>query len=152
MLVKLTKDGFKAVTEPALEPIDYEAWRDGDGATNADALYIPNSIAIEGIEGDLDAFDVIVLDFPKFGDGRAYSQARLLRERYGFQGEIRAQGEVLRDQVLFMVRCGFDALELARADVESAEEALAEFSHAYQAAADSERPVWSRRRDRAEAA
>ena len=67
----------------------------------------PTSIA-----GDLHHFSVVALDFPKFGDGRAYSYARLLRERYGFKGEIRAVGNVLRDQYLFMQRCGFDAFEV----------------------------------------
>jgi uncharacterized protein (DUF934 family) len=58
---------------------------------------------------DLEHFDLIALEFPKFKDGRAYSYARLLRERYGYKGELRAVGEVLRDQLIFMHRCGFDA-------------------------------------------
>ena len=55
---------------------------------------------------------LVALEFPKFTDGRAYSQARLLRERYGYRGEIRAVGDVLRDQLRFMARSGFDAFEL----------------------------------------
>src|SRR5690606_27623700 len=58
---------------------------------------------------DLQHFALIALEFPRFGDGRAYSYARLLRERYAFEGELRAVGNVLRDQLLFMLRCGFDA-------------------------------------------
>ena len=62
---------------------------------------------------DLEHFDLIALEFPKFKDGRAYSYARLLRGRYGYKGELRAVGEVLRDQLIFMHRCGFDAFEVA---------------------------------------
>src|SRR3546814_2142105 len=64
-----------------------------------------------GIAEDLGHFQLVALEFPRFGDGRAYSYARLLRERYGFKGELRAVGNVLRDQFLFMLRCGFDALD-----------------------------------------
>ncbi len=64
------------------------------------------------IAADLEVFALIALEFPKFGDGRAFSTARLLRERYGFAGEIRAIGDVLRDQFLFMHRCGFDSFEV----------------------------------------
>ena len=60
------------------------------------------------VADDIDCFDLIVLDFPKFTDGRAYSQARLLRERLGFSGAMRATGQVLRDQLAMMLRCGFD--------------------------------------------
>ena len=63
---------------------------------------------------DLDKLELIVLDFSRFTDGRGYSQARRLRERYGYRGELRAVGEVLRDQLYFMVRCGIDAFELAQ--------------------------------------
>lgn len=64
------------------------------------------------IAGDVERFDVIALEFPKFTNGRAYSSARLLRERYGFRGELRAVGNVLRDQLAFMRRCGFDSYEI----------------------------------------
>ena len=64
------------------------------------------------IAGDIERFDVIALEFPKFTNGRAYSSARLLRERYGFRGELRAVGNVLRDQLAFMRRCGFDSYEI----------------------------------------
>ncbi len=64
------------------------------------------------IADDVARFELICLDFPKFTDGRAYSAARLLRERFDFQGELRAIGNVLRDQLAFMWRCGFDAFEI----------------------------------------
>jgi len=69
----------------------------------------------ELIAEDLEHFDLVALEFPKFTDGRAYSYGRLLRERYGFTGELRAVGNVLRDQFFFMRRCGFDAFEVADA-------------------------------------
>jgi len=87
------------------------------------------------IAGTLQRLALISVNFPKFGDGRGYSSARLLRERYGYRGELRAVGDVLRDQLLFLKRCGFDSFEL-RADQE-ATEALAAFSELgaqYQAA------------------
>jgi uncharacterized protein (DUF934 family) len=94
------------------------------------------------IAEDLDRFDVVALDFPAFTDGRAYSHARLLRERYGFTGELRAVGNVLRDQLAFMARCGFDAFEIADDDAaEAFKQALAEISVAYQPATDARRPA-----------
>jgi uncharacterized protein (DUF934 family) len=62
----------------------------------------------------LDRLAAVALVFPSFRDGRAYSQARLLRERYGFEGELRATGQVLRDQFVFMLRAGFDAFEVKK--------------------------------------
>ncbi len=61
----------------------------------------------------LDRFEVVALEFPKFTDGRAFSQARQLRDRYRYRGEVRAVGHVLRDQYMFLERCGFDAIEVA---------------------------------------
>src|SRR3990167_4049287 len=86
------------------------------------------------VASDLEHFALVAVDFPKFGDGRGYSTARLLRERYGYKGELRAVGEVLRDQLQFLEMCGFDAYALR--DDQDAEEALrafADFSEAYQA-------------------
>jgi uncharacterized protein (DUF934 family) len=96
----------------------------------------------ELIAEDIDRFDVIALEFPKFTDGRAYSSARLLRERYGYAGELRAVGQVLRDQLQFMHRCGFDAFEIAAGDAaDKWQRALAEISVWYQAGADIRRPA-----------
>ncbi|MFQ5534220.1 MAG: DUF934 domain-containing protein [Sphingomonadales bacterium] len=87
----------------------------------------------ELIADDLGHFQVIALDFPAFTDGRAYTHARKLRERYGYRGEVRAVGDVLRDQLSYMHRCGFDAMEV-RTDrsIENALEAFTEFSVTYQ--------------------
>ena len=88
----------------------------------------------------------IGVQFPKFTDGRAYSQARLLRQRLGFRGELRATGNVLRDQLLFMQRCGFDSFEVPeRAVAEDWLAAFREFDVFYQPAADG-RPWLAARR------
>lgn len=97
--------------------------------------------------GDLDRFDLIALEFPRFGDGRAYSYARLLRERYGFTGELRAVGNVLRDQLFFMVRCGFDSFEVADDKAAAAwREAMTEVSVLYQPTGDGRRTAGTLRR------
>ena len=70
----------------------------------------------ETVAPDLDRFPVVALDFATFMDGRSYSNARLLRDRYGYSGELRAVGEVLRDQYAFMLGCGFDAFEVGEGD------------------------------------
>jgi uncharacterized protein (DUF934 family) len=92
---------------------------------------------VDQIAGDLDRLAVVALEFPKFNDGRAMSQARLLRERYKYRGEIRAVGKVSRDLLLFMHRCGFDAFETPDAvTAEDVARSIASFSLAYQPAAD----------------
>ena len=86
------------------------------------------------IAEDLRLFGVVAVRFPKLTDGRGYSAGRLLRERYGYKGELRAFGDVQRDQLLFLHQCGFDAFALREG--EDPQEALAafdEFSEAYQA-------------------
>jgi uncharacterized protein (DUF934 family) len=100
-------------------------------------LRLPNDATPEEIAPDLDRLDLIVLSFPKFTDGRAYSQARLLRDRYGYKGELRASGDVLRDQLLFMRRCGFNTFVVGeRAVAEEWGKAFGEFDVFYQNAAD----------------
>ena len=102
----------------------------------------------ELVAADLPHFAVVALEFPKFRDGRAYSYARLLRERYGYKGEVRAVGEVLLEQLFFMLRTGFDAFEIVSADpLKDYHTALADFSVWYQPAAD-DRPTAMRLRHR----
>ncbi len=85
---------------------------------------------------DLGRLALVALRFPKFSDGRPYSSARLLRSRYGYRGELRAVGDVLRDHLLFMHRCGFDAMALrADQDPEDALAALAELPLRYETGA-----------------
>jgi uncharacterized protein (DUF934 family) len=99
----------------------------------------PAAVSLEGVTR-------IEVNFPKFGDGRGYSIARLLRERHGYRGELRAVGEVTRDLLAYMEACGFDAFLLR--DGEDAARALAgfeDFSEAYQASAAQPLPLFRRR-------
>ncbi len=92
---------------------------------------------------------LIAIEFPGFKDGRGYTTARLLRERFGFKGELRAVGDVLRDQLFYMQRCGFNAYELkAGKDIDGALQAFSEYSVSYQGAADEPRPLFRRRAQR----
>src|ERR1700730_6010569 len=74
----------------------------------------PNNRDVDDLVPYLERLAVVALVFPTFRDGRAYSQARLLKERYNYRGELRATGQVLRDQFLFMLRAGFDAFEVKK--------------------------------------
>lgn len=99
----------------------------------------------EALVEDLPRLPLVAVNFPAFTDGRGYSTARLLRQRFGFTGELRAVGDVLRDQVFYLARCGFDVLDLrADQDVAAAIGALADFSEVYQAAVD-RGPLFERR-------
>ncbi|WP_027797942.1 DUF934 domain-containing protein [Paraburkholderia acidipaludis] len=101
------------------------------------------------IVGDFGKVALIAVDFPVFRDGRGYSTARLLRERYGYQGELRAIGDVLRDQLRFYERCGFDAYALrADKDLHDALKAFTEFTVQYQGAFDEPSPLFRRRHAR----
>ncbi|WP_448951889.1 DUF934 domain-containing protein [Labrys neptuniae] len=78
---------------------------------------------IELLAEDLPGLPLLALAFPKFGDGRAFSLARIARERYGFAGELRAVGDILFDRIAYMIRCGFDALDITNAPTVAALEA-----------------------------
>jgi uncharacterized protein (DUF934 family) len=98
------------------------------------------------IADDLPTLPLVAIEFPKFSDGRGYSKARLLRERFGYQGELRAIGHVLRDQLFYMHRCGIDSFDLKPGkSLEQALEAFDELSVTYQGAADDPRPLYRRR-------
>ncbi|WP_118183201.1 DUF934 domain-containing protein [Paraburkholderia phosphatilytica] len=98
------------------------------------------------IAGDFDRVALIAVDFPVFRDGRGYSIGRLLRERYGYKGELRAIGDVLHDQLRFYERCGFDAYALrADKDIHDALRAFTEFTVQYQGAFDEPAPLFRRR-------
>lgn len=106
----------------------------------------PNNRRVAELEPWLGHLALIALEFPKFRDGRAYSQARLLREHYGFRGTLRATGDVLRDQFHFLVRAGFDSFEVKKpADAAVFAEVLARYSVVYQPTADGKAPALRRR-------
>ena len=98
----------------------------------------------------LDRISLVAVRFPKFGDGRGYSIARLLRERYDYRGELRAVGDVLRDQLLFMQRSGFDSFDLREdQDPDEALAAFRELSEQYQSSNIEPQPLFRRRYARA---
>ncbi len=100
----------------------------------------------EALAEDLAVFALIAIHFPKFTDGRGYSTARLLRDRYGYRGELRAIGDVQRDQLLYLARCGFDAFALKEGqDGQAALSAFSDFSEAYQNSVERPQPLFRRR-------
>ncbi|RYD94418.1 MAG: DUF934 domain-containing protein [Sphingobacteriales bacterium] len=115
------------------------------GQSNATAVRIEAGDDARALLPYLDRIALIEVSFPKFRDGRGYSSARVLREA-GFTGELRAQGDVLVDQIPLMRRCGFDSFA-PEAPVDEAVLAasLARYGHVYQAAADANVPVWKLR-------
>jgi uncharacterized protein (DUF934 family) len=126
-----------------------DPWQDGNGIlvdletwqANREALINRNTPlglalkpgeAVEPLGPDVHCFALITLEFPTFTDGRPYSAARLLRERFGYAGELRATGEVQRDQLLFLKRCGFNAFEVTDEAAAAYAAAIAEISIFYQ--------------------
>ena len=99
----------------------------------------------EDLRDDIDRFSVIAVDFPKFADGRGYSIAYHLRNRLGYRGELRAIGDVLRDQMFYMQRVGFDTFA-ARTDKDIGEalKGLSDFTFTYQASSDERFPLFRR--------
>lgn len=109
-------------------------------------LWLDSHDSPDEVADDLAGFALIAVNFPKFTDGRGYSTARLLRERYGYRGEVRAIGDVQRDQLLYLSRCGFDAFALKEGrDAAAALAALDDFSEAYQSAVDQPLPFFRQR-------
>jgi len=102
---------------------------------------------VEEIAADLDYFIIVAVHFPKFVDGRGYSTAALLRQRYHYQGELRAVGDVLHDQLFFMKRVGFDsyALKDGKDAVYAIDKGFSSFSETYQASTDQPEPHFRRR-------
>ncbi|HIM08820.1 MAG TPA: DUF934 domain-containing protein [Gammaproteobacteria bacterium] len=127
--------------------IDWQASRDELLKRNTKhAVWIDGDTETEALLDDLEHFSIIALDFPAFKDGRSYSHACLLRQRYAYKGELRAIGDVLRDQLFYMQRCGMDSYEVREdKDIEDAIKSLNDFSVRYQAAADDAVPIYKQR-------
>ena len=127
--------------------VPFNHWLDNRESLNSSkghlAICINGNDEIETVAKYIQLFDLIALEFPAFVDGRSYSHARLLRERYNYTGELRAVGDVLRDQLFFMQRCGIDSFQLREdKDAKEALKAFNELSVKYQAAADSAKPIY----------
>jgi uncharacterized protein (DUF934 family) len=113
--------------------------------SNATAVRLEPDDDARSLIPHLDRLSLIEVAFPKFRDGRGYSSARILREA-GYTGELRAQGDVLVDQIAFMKRCGFDSFAPETSlNPEAVERALATYDQFYQGAADTAVPVWKLR-------
>ncbi len=113
--------------------------------TNASAVRVEPGDDVRELLPHLERLALIEVNFPAFGDGRGYSSAQILREA-GYDGELRAVGDVLVDQVAYMRRCGFDAFEPdAPLDADDLQAALARWPEVYQSAADSRTPIWNKR-------
>jgi uncharacterized protein (DUF934 family) len=142
----LTDDSQPAAAGPLL--LTLEQWNSRRAAwqhPNPVGVVVPNTTDIETLRADLPRWSLIALQFPKWTDGRAYSQARLLRARWRFDGEVRATGEVLVDMLPLLHRSGVDAV-LMRADqsLDSAQRALRFFAGHYQGDVHETRPAFTR--------
>ncbi len=115
--------------------------------SGATGVLWPNDRNISELVPHLDRLALVALVFPNFRDGRAYSQARILRERHHFRGELRATGQVLRDQFLLLHRAGFDAYEVTKPeDAPAFIKAIERYSVFYQPAGDGRLPAFRKRR------
>ena len=152
----IVEDTFRLVTDAAELSqdgdiiVDLPLWNEHKASLKNRAgkvgVQIPGDAEPDVIAADINDLDVVAIHFPVFRDGRGFSLARIIRDRLGFKGELRATGDVLRDQMFFMLRCGFDAFE-PRTDrcIETALQGLNDFSVMYQADANEKRPIYHRR-------
>jgi uncharacterized protein (DUF934 family) len=123
------------LVQPAAEFIAAQAAGQASGA--GAAILIGPADEVEPLAPQLGQISLIVVNFPKIGEGRGFSQARMLRQRYRYVGELRARGAIKRDQLFFLARCGFDSFDLDPAeDLRVALAALNSFSVAYQDGSD----------------
>jgi uncharacterized protein (DUF934 family) len=107
------------------------------------ALWLDSDESPQAIDVDVASIPLIAINFPAFTDGRGFSYGRQLREA-GFNGELRAIGQFMRDQLFFLKRCGFNAFALNNSELESALESLNDFSAGYQASVDQPEPLFRR--------
>ncbi|MEC9346713.1 MAG: DUF934 domain-containing protein [Pseudomonadota bacterium] len=120
---------------------------------SAVGVVLPNTADPAELAGDYERLAAVALQFPAFADGRAFSQARVIREKHGFKGEIRARGPLIPDQYLYLLRCGFDAVELPEGtDIEVWLRNARRYTTFYQPAADDRVVAWRRRHATPEAA
>lgn len=140
-------DSLNIPDQPALIPADlWLAGKEHFEGRDDIGVWFDSHDEPEILEGLVNELKLIAVNFPKFSDGRGYSIARLLRERFGYQNELRAIGDVLLDQLQFMKRCGFDSYALREdKDATKAARSLSFFSQGYQAATDTDIPLFRRR-------
>ena len=123
----------------------WQAQRDGLLRRADLGVWLASDQRAEDLQNDLEEFSLIAVDFPRFADGRGYSIAYHLRARLNYRGELRAIGDVLRDQLFYMQRVGFDSFApRADKDIHEALKGLSDFSLTYQASADEKLPLFRR--------
>ena len=161
-LIKLTADGVVLADDRFTHVTDDEGAPEGDiivslkrfqaegeslrSNSREVGVRIEPDEEVEALAEELALIPVVAVAFPKFRDGRAFTSATLLRERFGYKGEVRAVGDVLREQAGFQVRCGFDAFEPADGSTpEQWAQAIHRHRHVYQRAADHRSPVFEER-------
>ncbi|MEO8565481.1 MAG: DUF934 domain-containing protein [Betaproteobacteria bacterium] len=135
------------VSTPAIVPLAlWSAQHDVLAARDDIGVWLKPADDPEALAGDVAKLPLIAVDFPKFADGRGYSTARLLREKYRYGGELRAIGDILRDQLYYLRQCGFDTFALRPGrNVVGALAALGDFSDNYQATVAQPVPLFRRR-------
>ncbi|MDE2150546.1 MAG: DUF934 domain-containing protein [Gammaproteobacteria bacterium] len=145
----LADDAQPAAGAKVIVPL--QRWREQRAtllaAAAAVGVRIPNTEDVDTLWPEIAGRPLLALEWPKYGDGRAHSQAQILRRRFGFKGELRAVGEIGRDLVFHLRRCGFDVIvPRAGENLAGCLQALQDFSTAYQPAADGIAAVFARRR------
>ena len=130
--------------------LSYEQWQNfADQLSNHSGslgIWLEGHAEIEQIIEPLLDLPLIAINFPKFADGRGFSSARLIRERYNYSGELRAIGGFIRDQLYLLKRCGFNAFQFSdENELSDAAESLKDFSENYQVSVDQENPLFRRR-------
>lgn len=148
-------EGANAISTPAREPVAglilrFDQWLADKakwlGVTGRLGVVLSPTHKVEQLAPDLARFQLIGAEFSGPSEGRGYTQARLLRERYRWNGEVRATGYVRRDQLFFMARCGFNSFELPDGEIDSAGSAFSTFSAEYQPSNDLGLPLKLQRR------
>src|SRR5271154_822386 len=153
--LRIVEDDWRYLNEAADSPaapliVGFDQWRNERDVWIARGgrlgVVLSPDHRVEQLAPDLARFELIAAEFSGASEGRGYTQARLLRERWKFAGELRATGYVRRDQLFFLARCGFNSFELPEGEIETARDALPTFSAAYQPANDAGLAVRLRRR------
>ena len=138
----IIKDGDIVDNHSTIVPL--EQWID-EGLEDIGVL-LTNDTDLDSLDQTVFKAPLIAIEFPVFMDGRGFSLARLLRERYHYQGEIRAVGHIIRDQLCYLRRCGFNAFSFDDSvDLQAALASLNDFTEAYQTAVDKPTPLFRRR-------
>jgi len=140
---RLIKNGA-IVEEHGPEVLDLEQWLQCEDRAQRAVVLEPGETLAPLLE-HVDEIPLVLVNFPTFMDGRGFSYARELRER-GYQGELRAVGHFMRDQLTYLSRCGFDAFQFEdESELEAALNSLQDFSEYYQGSADRPEPLFRRR-------